>query len=1317
MAETTPLSSEEILKKYDQQEEPIADAPVQETPAVAQGGDTMDEVGTAEALTVGLAKSVGGLVAGGVEGALEGAVQTFTGEGEAFEDSYKRHEDLYKERAGRETYENTLSDMGDIFSAPLILTKALWNNMWRPDAFDNMRDMGSDIGEDATLGIRWTVLNSDKAAKAYPVSTLMMAFSGIKAASAAGRAVRMTPSVKRSMKEAEPVVSKIESVMNKEVKDLGLPDAIKQERKLVDTTEVPGTLYGRAIGDEGLTISDLVKPSLYGYGAGMLVGAPEWGAALGLGGRYIQGVLSAKSPGNRDIVGGVGRLLKHTSSQSRLSDEVAIRSLFQNAPQAAAALDTAGLMVSDAIKNGMKFTDEVLGDIGEASGLRELMDVQPSYSFRGVDGRLVTGGPSNAGVPRQLKVARGRLTQKTADALGELEQLLKDSSSEQMMGYTITALDDLLSGDSTQYARDLGVMSRAMETVRQKAPDLNAKQLRQIESLLQDVSQGPVFGRRSVNPIINLGKETIDARSLITGAWKQLDEKKRADVAGSVALSLVEDNKGIVRSIAASKALDRESLRIFRGDTNAANTVASLLASDNLYQRVEGQTAYADRLIESVFLRGDTVPMVSPANLDFNQLANVISDRYLADDAGQNALVVMLQDRLSRSLAPSEAIAARARMLEVVYELSDVGNKSHDIGKMGSELARSIVADGLQDNRVLQKIDGMVNTGLISADEFQQIKHNGLTDAFGINLQTAADGRSIRSPLVNTYWWLQNSVTNNPLLGSIAKVTGHIKSAYTILNPASHVNNAVSNIGLMAMDRALDPATVVVQAITSTKRMQDWRAGKKLPERDSRIYDKVSKMGFAEGDLISAEIRALGNMNPGYGKPPSVVTALDAAKRYGVETVSKVKDIASETYRLGDSVFKTDEAIRRMNTVLDKVDALEDGQFLDINTSPSTTTRVRREGGQIKIAGRRDIYDVASAHARMMANELFFDYSQRPGALRVLDKFGGPTSFINPYLTWYWKAMGIGGDGLFKRINNLELEYNTNNPTLLMRELASVWGKEGRKAAVINGMRSEFEKYPEELAEALRYNGDESRQFLFYEMASPNVLQYRDITNMNYLNPTGTFYQLAGTVVANMKDSDRSQLLNATGQQTYLRPLLEISGVSGGPAYDIFTRARKNRLTVEDILSPLIGVGLTQTVIAGARLAGVADSDMSSFDRLMTLPEDARNSAQEYYFRRITSIGWQKDFLFGKIGKKPGRITRYLNTLKRNLKKNLVSPVIDDARAGVADGKKIAEALTLANEMYSRRLQELFSAAKHTYPDFVFPADAVKPIKLRKTDL
>jgi hypothetical protein len=245
----------------------------------------------------------------------------------------------------------------------------------------------------------------------------------------------------------------------------------------------------------------------------------------------------------------------------------------------------------------------------------------------------------------------------------------------------------------------------------------------------------------------------------------------------------------------------------------------------------------------------------------------------------------------------------------------------------------------------------------------------------------------------------------------------------------------------------------------------------------------------------------------------------------------------------------------------------------------------------------------------------------------------------------------------------------------------------------------------------------EGKQILFTDMADPNVMSFRDISSMNFLDPFSTVQELIGTTLARIEGSDRSKMLDATGEQKVTSKVLELIGISGSPAYQTFQRFKEGRNTVEDVLSPIIGVGLAQTALAGSRLMGISSSNASSFDKLMQLDESIRPKAMDYYFRRITSIGWNKDFLFGKAGNRPGKLTRYMTTLKRNLKNNLVKPVIEDARAGAADSADIQEALILANEMYERRLQQLFDVTSKVYPNFRFPEGVVKPISLRKTDL
>ena len=1305
----------ERLKKLQAGQDPDAQVAQPEQPAEPE-----EEKSALEAIASAPA-AVAGLVAGGIEGLASGAYGAVTGSGEAYNDSYKRHEELFKERAGKEVYENTVADLKDIATSIPVMANAVWNAMWKKDTFSATKEMGEDIGEDAIVGMRWSAANYDKAFKAYPVSMVLMLTQAGKIAQSAGRIGKASKLAQDVTAPLQPIADKINAIMDKDVGDFGLPDAIKRERKLVDTEQVPGTLYTRAIGDEGLKLKDLVKPGLYATGTGMLVGAGELGAVLGLAGPYLTGVMAKNSRRNKDIAGAMGRLLQHTSKQSRMSDEVAIRALFQHAPQASAALDTAAIQLSDAIKAGVDFSDQTLSQIADSSGLRELMDIQPSYAFRDADGRLVKNLADGASSMRRARtVARGKIDRKTADALTNVQNLINEASDDSIAGFTMAALDDLLSGDSVQYARDAKVMAKVINKVRELDPSLSNDKLRKIQELVDKVSYGPVYRQSlSINPRLRIGGQLIDVRSLVTEQWKTLDLKERAGVAASVATSLLEQNKAIMRSKAAAKALDGESMRVFRSNDDRRRVTQELLDSDDIMERQQGMDIYGDALLESVFLQGSSVPMVSPRGLNFNRLAERLDNRFIDNPV---AFRKFLDERIKdRDVTDAEFANAQSRLAEVFEELSDVANEDRDLGKMGSELARSIAADGLEDNRVLQYMRALESEGLITPEDFKSVASNGLSEAFGINLQTKQDSRSIRSPLARTYGWLENSLDNSPLGPTYNSIGAHLKGAYTIYNPASHVNNAVSNMGLIALDRAIDPITALVQTFGSAQKMREWRQGKKFSDRDNKIYDKVSKMGFGEGDIITAEIRALGHVDVGYGKSAPVVTTADLMRRFAGSTVGAAKDMASKTYRLGDVVFKQDEAIRRMNTVIDAVDALNDGEYIDIPTSAAAVRRIRKENGKIITPGKGDIYDVAAAYGRMKANELFFDYSQRPGLLRLADKAGGTLSIINPYLTWYWKALGIGGDGLFKRINNADLEFNTNNTRVLGAQLRSDVFKFARRAIVMNGMRSEFEKHPEELQRAMSFMPNESKQVLFTDMADPNVMSFRDISSMNFLDPFSTATQMVGTVLGRLSGSERSEILSATGEQDVGKDLLQLVGLTGSPAVEAIDKFRKGRLTVEDVLSPLLGVGLAQTVLSANRaldgIDSIAGMNMSSFDKLMAIDPEVRPKAMDYYFRRISSIGWNKDYLFGKAGNRPGKLTRYMTTLKRNLKQNLVTPKLADAREGAASAADVQEALVLANEMYRRRLQELFDATSKVYPDFRFPEGVVKPITIRKTDL
>ena len=1260
--------------------------------------------------TVGdIPEALAGMAVEGVKGLGSGAWGALTGEGEAYTGTMRRMEDIAKERLGNEVYENTVADIGDIITIAPAMAGMIWEAALRDDPYAAGGEIGQVLGEDAIGGLRWTAENLGKASKAFPLATLLSITGAGRVAGLSSRALARSAfksDIKGAFNKAVPMADKITAAMEYEI-----PGTIGSRKKLVKDYE-PGQIYNRAIGDEGLKLKDLMKPAALGAGTGLLLGVPEYGAMLGLMGKTGSGLLAKRGLFGKDVATTMAQLLRHTSAQAKVSDEVAVRSLQFDAPQAEASLNAASAMIADFIRDGGVLDGvadaAVLERISQDSGLKALVDVNTRFE-PGPAGLM----PTKLTVPKEKRlraVNRLRLAPKLEEMLSTLEKDLHRLTDDQggAASSTRLRLDDLLSGESAQFAMDPRVMNSVLNKIKELAPDIELSNLQAIGAMISDVARGPIFGNRDINPHFKLGDNVVNTRTLATEAWKGMKSKDQKDVLARVSTAIIAENKQIARGRASAKALDRESRRIFKGDDEAMAR----------FRDLDGDAAvavYGDNLMNSALLHGDAIPMVSLQGAPFERVAGYLGRKYLNPEN----LRAFLSERLGRNIDDADLSKTIGRVKDIVDELRDVDPQPVDLGKLGSDLARSVAADGLEGNRVVARIEALYNRGVIDDANLKALKEQ-LPDDFNVASATNIDARQIRRPLASTYGWLKN-VDQSVGPNWANRIGAHVKSAYTILSPSSHANNMISNVGLLAMDRGIDPASVMVSAIVNNRRFKKWKERKKTGEefsgREHLIFDKVSKMGFVEGDLITAEIRSLAGAGPGYGASPIVATNFAKAAREGGRTLSKIKEKAAAGYRWGDTTFKFDEAIRSMNEVYNFLDELDDGQYFDVPTSAATVTRIYKKNGELVVPkGRRSVADVVASNARMRANELFFDYSQRPGVLRWADKFGGATGFMNPYLTWYWKSLGIGGKGLLNRVNPFSPRYTTDNPSALRQMAAREFLKEGRRAVAINAMRSEFDRNPKDLAAVVKYAPDEARQILFMDLGDPNILAYRDVSNMNYLSPASTYFQFLGTALGKLTGSERSEFLDAAGETNMFKNLLELGGATGSPGLQIYNKAVDDRLKPEDWITPFLGVGATQSLIAGLGALGNWPN-LSSFQRLKRLPENVRPTAEEYYFRRLTSVGWDRSHLFGRQSGRPGKVTKYFSQLKRNLKDNMVKPVLDDYRSGIVPGSEVVEALDKANEMYLRRIKEVQDSYQKIYPNYLFPDQVARLIKLRKTDL
>ena len=397
-----------------------------------------------------------------------------------------------------------------------------------------------------------------------------------------------------------------------------------------------------------------------------------------------------------------------------------------------------------------------------------------------------------------------------------------------------------------QYASDPRVMDKIISRLRSEADGATVKNLEDMGGLIQNVAQGPIYGNRNINPVLRLGdNNAISARDLATQAFNELSPENRRDVLAKVSTAILQENRQIARGIASSKALDFESNRIFKDAESRAAYDKALTGEGG---SEAAAAVYADNLINSSFIYGDALPMVSPRGISFEQVTRHLFNKYINND---NAFADLLTDKLGPGavLDADQFAKAKTRLREIADQLDDVDTANVDIGKMGSDLARTVAADGLEGARLRQRMESMRNRGAITEDAYSDMVAT-LGDDFDVAMQTPHDGRQIRAPLQATYGWLNMADQNtSTALQWMSRMSSHIKAAYTTLNPASHANNMISNVGLLSMHRGVDPATVVTSAIVNKRRFDKWKKRKRTT-RLSPTVRRASSIKYLKWVLL-----------------------------------------------------------------------------------------------------------------------------------------------------------------------------------------------------------------------------------------------------------------------------------------------------------------------------------------------------------------------------------------------------------------------------------------------------------------------------------
>ncbi|MFH1833736.1 MAG: hypothetical protein ABH877_01820, partial [bacterium] len=515
------------------------------------------------------------------------------------------------------------------------------------------------------------------------------------------------------------------------------------------------------------------------------------------------------------------------------------------------------------------------------------------------------------------------------------------------------------------------------------------------------------------------------------------------------------------------------------------------------------------------------------------------------------------------------------------------------------------------------------------------------------------------------------------------RVLSWMKANLTIMNPKTHVNNFVSNMGVQSLRRGKTPVGVTTDLFESGMTARKFFTGAALDPTTEHFMRRFERDGLFQRTLVQGEIGSLGGL------------PLDA----------QVRAAMGKTYQWGDNIFKLDEALRYARGRADDMKVLRVGEHMDLDVGPSRTVRIIKQGDgyiaeNLMAGGRptarsrivmddRRMLDLLAKAGETSAERLFFDYSNVPNFIKALraSRAGG---LVSPFLSWFWKAIDIPGlkKGLgYRIISGTELP-RTNSKALNARYAKDYAAVGVRRMAALNGMRAELLAMPDYAAREMFKSLPQDAAYTMIDFTTnPEYVGTQDWRFASPFEPTMTLGRVMlglgsaatgpdiedlyptddkgrvdfglETVDPALRDDIRAArklfVKNASGQLWSMHDALSLAGVAGAPIIETIVEIKEANQRGR----PYGVAGIMRSggrMLLGGLYAGAFDavtgavspeSTASTRQYAVGFDTDATEPLAEWMIRRTIGVGWRRAHVRGQM-------VKYLQQQEQALQKSIM---------------------------------------------------------------
>ena len=1092
-------------------------------------------------------------------------------------------------------------------------------------------------------------------------------------------------------------------------------DVIRRSQRSADeiAEATPDKPLSPAPEGDPLTVGDLASSVVAGTAAGLPFGVLEGGVIAPVA-RYLYGTAQATPAGARNLAK-VRRFFGDPVAQSIIANEQQVRQLLREPARFRALINREGEALAKAAERlnveaegaipGMADDFRYALDANEQSVYRPAVRLQQQINERADSQRL----PANTmaelkqaraldKVTQPIEIAIPKLPEQASNAMRQIKQNMEEMGVDKsdFPVFEATVFDAMSEGATLLMSEALrnrmvnfivdrnnlqGVAAADAAAALQKSL---VDRFELAAPLTQEQRGGAAqLVMRTPGSLRLPNNETISLSQALEGTIGTMSEAERATVRQEVIGRVVRKAADKTSRAAFEQALRKEARR----NTNAR--------VDNMLEFGKGRVSaaeYGADIARGSIVDGQSLNQVLPKGMLPKNVADGIR-------GSVPELIRRAEEKVGRSLLPDEMMDLRRRV-------DDEANRVELYEEFTDDTKTFMPEEDLQ---AWPAID-------------QDTRSLGAADA-----ARATNATYVAPGFNRTVWW--NTLThrwNGPAFDAMQNFNSLIKGNLTVHNPATHVGNYMSNVGVQSLRQGHSPLRVIFETSNEARKYLNYKKGKRVSDMDARTFNALEYSKLFDTDLVDAELgvmRRVSKSSP-YGKFQEVGSLLAEP---ALKAWKKYDQAMKEGYKWGDQSFKIQEASKTFRTIASAIDRLDDGDYIRFQTSPTAHTTLVKQNGKIMRAGEvltpEKLDRVIGAASVRRAFDLFVDYTQVPGLIMLLRQLG-PLSIASPFVTWFWRTMDFPGKkGLIYRTLIDDPLFTTNNSGLTSASLTNSLYVQARRMLMFNGLRETLHDNREMMRRLIKLQGQSYGTGLFYESSNPGYFTFSRMNNTDFFSPgMHTVRVLAGAMAKRLeleefdslsKPQQRLVQRMAAGEVASMKDVFTMGAMSGGPIIEAiyqgitdrnrYGRPLRDGEWIKTLLPVIFGQLPTKLVDTTAQGLGIWKEETTLSQRKYSQNSRDANEREDYgpwAFRTLTGLGWRQ-------AKAENRVNWYLNNLRRNMDQSLGAALkakvkqlrrigLDDrADLLVSDYQEVLKRIRMEMRIMKEEGRDLINALEH----------------------